>query len=241
MNILDIIIIVTLVVMFFTGYLRGFIKTLFDLVSIVLTFLITYTLYPYVSKFIMTKTDTYKNLSESISKTFNFDKLLEGAVTKEAQFDAIGNLPLPLNFKEMLTSNNNPEMFKLLNVSSFTEYVSSSLATIVVNVIVFLVLFLIIYTILTILVNMLNLLSKLPGLNQVNKLSGAALGLLMGLILVFVALTILSIIISTKNATTLVELIDQSTIASFLFYNNPFMDFLDDNISNNYFWNIIAK
>lgn len=241
MNILDLIIIGVLLIMFITGYSRGFIKTLFDLLSMVITFALTYYLYPFVSKFIMTETGIYKNLSESISKTFDFDKLLEGAVSKEMQFDAIKTLPLPENFKEILSANNNPEMFKLLDVSSFTEYISSTLASIVVNIVVFIVLFIAIYIVLTILVNMLNLISKLPVLNKVNKLSGGALGLIMGIGFVFVGLTVLSIVISTNNTTDIVAFIDGSSVGSYLYYNNPIMDLLNNNISNNHFWNIIAK
>lgn len=241
MNILDLVIIGVLVVMFVTGYSRGFIKTLFDLLSMVITFALTYYLYPFASKFIMNETGMYQKLSESISETFNFEKLLQGAVSKESQFDAIKALPLPDNFKEMLTSNNNPEMFKLLDVSSFKDYISSSLATIVVNIIVFIVLFIVIYIVLSILVNMLNLISKLPVLDKMNKFSGGALGLVLGLGFVFVGLTVLSIIISTNNTTDVVGWIDGSTVGSFLYYNNPIMDLLNNNISNNHFWNIIAK
>jgi len=241
MNLLDLIIIVVLLVMFITGYSRGFIKTLFDLLSMVITFALTYYLYPFVSKFIMTETSVYKNLSESISKTFDFEKLLQGAISKESQFDAIKTLPLPENFKEMLTMNNNPEMFKLLDVSSFADYISGSLASIVVNIIVFIVLFIAIYIVLTVAVNMLNLISKLPILNKMNKLSGGALGLLLGIGFLFVGLTVLSIIISTNNSNDIVALIDGSILGSFLYYNNPIMDLLNNNISNNHFWNILAK
>jgi len=241
MNLLDLIIIGVLVAMFIVGYSRGFIKTLFDLLSMVITFALTYYLYPFVSKFIMTETGIYKKLSESISQTFDFEKLLQSAISKETQFDAIKNLPLPENFKEMLTSNNNPEMFKLLDVSSFTDYVSSSLASIVVNIMVFIILFIAIYIVLTILTNMLNLISKLPVLNKMNKLTGGALGLILGIGFVFVGLTILSIVISTNNTTDIVGWIDESMLGSFLYYNNPIMDLLNNNISNNHFWNIIAQ
>lgn len=241
MNLLDLIIIAVLAVMFITGYSRGFIKTLFDLLSMVITFALTYYLYPFVSKFIMTETSIYKNLAESISETFDFEKLLQGAVSKESQFDAIKALPLPENFKEMLTSNNNPEMFKLLDVSSFTDYISSSLASIVVNIVVFIILFIVIYIVLTLVVNMLNLISKLPILNKMNKLSGGALGLILGVGFIFVGLTVLSIVISTNNTTDILTLIDESMVGSFLYYNNPIMDLLNNNISNNHFWNIIAQ
>lgn len=241
MNLLDLIIIGVLALMFVSGYRRGFIKTLFELLSMVITIALTYFLYPFVSKFVMTETGIYKKLAENISKTFDFDKLLVGAVNKETEFDAIKNLALPESFKEMLTSNNNPEMFKLLNVSSFSDYISGSLASIVVNILVFIILFIAIYIVLSIVVSLLNLISKLPVLNKMNKLSGGAVGLLLGSGFVFVGLTLLSVVISTNNTSDILRLIDESVIGSFLYNNNPIMDLLNNNISNNHFWNIIAK
>jgi len=240
MNLLDLIIIGVLVIMFLGGYSKGFIKSLFDLLSMIITLALTYYLYPFVSKFIMNETGLYEKLSESISKTFDFEQILKEAISKESQFDAIKTLSLPDNLKEMLTSNNNPEVFKLLDVTSFTDYVSGSLASIVVNIVSFLVLFVIIYIVLSVLVNMLNLISKLPVLNKMNKLTGGLLGLVLGLGFIFLGLTLLSIFISTKSTTDILTMIDESSIGSFLYYNNPIMDLLNNNISNNHFWNILA-
>lgn len=241
MNNLDYIIIAVLAVMVLTSYFRGFIKTLFNLVSMVITFGLTYYLYPYVSKFIMTETGLYKSLSEYINVSFDFENLLEGAVSKESQFDVIGTLPFPEVIKDILATNNNTEMFDLLDVSSFTDYVSSSLASIAVNIIVFIVLFLIIWLVLSVLVNVLDLVAKLPGLKAVNRLAGAGLGLLLGLAYIFIGFAVLSLVISMNQSMDLVTLIDGSIIGSFLYNQNPVMDLLNNNIENNYFWNIIAK
>lgn len=241
MNTLDIIILVIVGAMFLSGYMRGFIKTLFDLISLVVTFGLTIYLYPYVSKFVMTKTGIYKKLSESVSKSFNLEKILEGTASKEAQFEAIKLLPIPENFKDVLSTNNNPEMFKLLDVSSFQDYISSTIASITVNVVVFLIIFIIISILLTVVVSMLNLVAKLPMLNGVNKLAGASLSTLIGVAYVFVGLAVLSVIVSTKNSVDLTNMIEQSKIGSFLYLNNPILDLLNNNITNNHFWKIIAR
>lgn len=241
MNNVDIVILVIIGVMIVSGYLRGFIKTLFNLVSMVITFALTYYLYPYVSKFIMDETNLYKNISETISKNFDFEKMLEGAVSSESQLQAIENLPLPEMFKEILVNNNNPEMFKLLDVSSFTDYISGSLASIVVNIIVFIALFLIIWIALNILVGVMDLVAKLPGLKQMNELAGAGLGAILGLFFIFVGFAVISLIISVDQNINLVDMIEASTIGSFLYNNNPIMDFLNNNVDNTHFWNILSK
>ena len=241
MNNVDIIIIVVIGFMVVSGYLRGFIKTLFSLLSMVITFVMTYYLYPYVSKFIMDKTNLYKNISETINKNFDFEKLLEGTISKESQFQAIEKLPLPEMFKDILTNNNNPEMFDLLDVSSFTDYISGSLASIVVNIIVFISLFFIIWIALNILVGVLDVVAKLPGLKQMNELAGAGLGAVLGLLFVFVGFSVVSLIISVNQNLGLLNMIEASSIGAYLYDHNPIMDFLNNNIDNTHFWNILSK
>lgn len=210
MSKVDMTIIVVIGLMMLSGYVRGFIKTLFNVVSMIITFGLTYYLYPYVSKFIMNETSLYKNISDTISSNFDFEKLLEGAITKETQLQAIEKLPLPDMFKEILVNNNNPEMFKLLDVSSFQDYISGSLASIVVNIIVFIALFFIIWIVLNILVSVLDLVAKLPGLKQVNKLAGAGLGLVFGLAFIFIGLSVVTLIISVDQNIELVQMVEES-------------------------------
>ncbi len=241
MSKVDIAIIVVIGLMMLSGYIRGFIKTLFNVVSMIITFGLTYYLYPYVSKFIMNETSLYKNISETISSNFDFEKLLEGAITKESQLQAIENLPLPDMFKEILVNNNNPEMFKLLDVSSFQDYISGSLASIVVNIIVFIALFFIIWIVLNILVSVLDLVAKLPGLKQVNKLAGAGLGLVFGLAFVFIGLAVVTLIISVDQNLDLVQMVENSYLGGYLYNHNPIMEFLNNNVDNTYFWNIISR
>ena len=241
MNYIDIGILVIIGLMAVSGYFRGFIKTLFNLVSMIITFAMTYYLYPYVSKFVMNETPLYKTIAEKINGNFDFEQLLQGAITKEMQLQAIENLPLPDMFKEILAGNNNPEMFKLLDVNSFTDYISSSLASIVVNIIVFVVLFFVIWIALNILVGVLDLVAKLPGLKQLNELAGAGLGLIFGLLFVFVGFAVVSLIISVDQNIELVKMIEESTVGAFLFNHNPIMEFLNNNVDNTHFWNILSK
>ncbi len=241
MNSVDYIILAIIAIIVITSYYRGFIKTLFDTISMLVTYGLTYYLYPYVSKFVRMETNLYRDLTEYINDKFDFDKILQGVVTKEGELKAIKDLPLPESIKDIITANNNLEMFELLDVSSFAEYISGSLASIVVNVIVFVALFLIIWIALSILINALNLVAMLPGLKEVNKLAGAGVGLLQGIIFIFIGFAVVSLVISVNNSIELVTLIEESTVGSFLYNNNPIMDLLNNNVKNNYFWNIIAK
>lgn len=241
MNSLDIIILVVLLVFALTGYFRGLINTLFNMLSFVISMAVTYFVFPYVSRFIYVKTSFDDKLAEKIGSAFKLDSLITESMTKTEQLNVIQSLGLPKGTKEMLINNNNSDVFKLMDITSFKDYISKSLASFAINIIVFVVLFILISVILTILVKVLNLLTEVTHLDQANKLGGAVLGTLMGLLFVFVGLAIVAFIVSTKNQGNLFTLIDQSLIGKYLSDNNPVVDFLSNDIENNHFWKILTS
>lgn len=241
MNKADIGILIVLALTILSCYHRGFIRTFFNMVAMIVTGIITYYLYPYITKFIITKTGIFESISEFIDENFNFDKLLSNLDGKEEQLDALNDLDLPDNITNMLEANNNPEIFDILDVSNFRDYVSSSLATIVLNVIVFIILFMIIYVLLSVVVNMLDLIAKLPILKQVNKLAGLALGVVMGIFIVYLGMLVVSLLISMNVTPDLVDLIEESVIAKVFYGNNPLDGFLSNNPSTSHFWQTLSK
>lgn len=240
MNRADIVVIIVLALTIFSCYHKGFIRTFFNMLAMIITGILTYYLYPFITKFIITKTSIYSSISKFIDENFDLSKFLGNLDGQEAQLDALKELGLPDNIKDMLEVNNTPEIFKLLNVSNFQDYVSGSLATIALNVIVFIVLFLIIYILLSIAINTLDLIAKLPILKQVNKLAGLGLGIAMGVFLVYIGMLVVSLLISMNFTPDLANLIEESSVASFFYNNNPLDSFLSSNPSTSHFWKTLS-
>lgn len=241
MNTMDIAILILLGIFIVIGYYRGLINTLFNLLSFVISMAVTYFLFPYISRFILQKTSLDDKLAEKINGAFNLDKLVSGASSKSDQLNVIQSMGVPKGTKEMLINNNSTDVFQLMDVSNFKDYISKSLASFAINVIVFVALFVVISVLLTILINVLNLITQVAHLDQVNRLGGAIIGLLMGLLFVFIGLAFISFVVSTKNQSDLFTMIEQSTLAKYLSDNNPVIDFLSNDIQNNHFWKIIAS
>ncbi len=241
MNIIDIVIIGFIGVFALTGYFRGLINTLFNMISFVLSVALTYFLFPYVSRFIMLRTGLYQKITDKINVKFNLDTLIKSSSTKNEQLDVIQSLGVPKGTKEMLINNNNADVLKLMDAGSFKEYISKSLATLAINVIAFIVLFILISIILTILAKVLNLITEVSNLNQANRIAGAGLGAIMGLLFVFIGLAVITYILATKNQANLLVQIDQSLLGRLLYNNNPIIDFLSNDIENNHFWKILTS
>lgn len=76
--------------------------------------------------------------------------------------------------KEILLENNNHEIYNLLGVDSFFEYLGASLANMVLNLIVSVVLFAAVYFLIRFVIKWLDLMARLPilsGMNQIGRCS----------------------------------------------------------------------
>lgn len=226
MNIIDIVILVILGVNVLVGYFRGFIKTIFGLISMVLTIFLTYTFHPKVLELVK-ETAVRENLASKIREIFDFSGLVEHSLGKEAQTDFIANLNIPQMMKDYLIENNNAEVFRLMDVSSFEEYISNSITDAVLSVIVFIALFALISLGLTILVSVLDILSRLPILKQVNRIFGAITGGIIGIILTWILVIVVSVFASVNNTYELATVMDTSVLVNIFTQYNPFTAILE--------------
>ncbi len=227
MNTLDIILLIILAGSILYGFGKGFIKTLYSALSLIIAFGITYYLYPVITKFVMTKTTIHENLSLKIADSFNFGEIFMGLSGKEEQYDAINLLNIPDVLKMMLKENNNIEGFGRVGATTFNEYVSGMLANVVLNILIFIILLIVVIIVLAVVVNILDLVAKLPFLNMTNKLAGSLLGFGLGCVIVIIFIGIISLMITVTNNQELVLLMEESVIAGYVYEYNPIIHYLD--------------
>jgi len=68
-----------------------------------------------------------------------------------------------------------------------------------------------------------HIIGELPVLGTVNHLAGGALGLVLGLIIVWVGFLILALVYSTDFGKVCFEMIEDSSILTFLYEHNPLL------------------
>ncbi len=137
-----------------------------------------------------------------------------------AQRIAIENLNLPQSVKETLLENNNSEFYHMLGVDQFAEYVSTYLADILINAVSSIILFAAVYILIHLLVRWLDLIARLPILYGLNHIAGAVLGLLQGLLLLWIGCFLVGVFAATPLGMTLEEQINASAWLRFLYRYN---------------------
>ena len=164
----------------FRGARKGFLRMALSMGFLVLVLLITIWLNPKVGDYLRSQEGFYGKIEDSCSKYLdsNFWKEVpeEAGKTPEMQENLIEQLPVPQVLKDKLTENNNTEVYDLLQVESFKDYLAGSLAYWICSAIAFVVTFVLAVLVVQLIMCALDLLTELPGQYPGRHGPGAASG-----------------------------------------------------------------
>ncbi len=195
-GIIDIIILVFILLSAIGGYRKGLISLGIHLFAFVLALLISFVLYRPIGNIIINTTQVDETIQATIQK--NAETMVN---TKGFEND------LTKSLVESAENGMLPE-------------VSKELAYNIVYLGTMIVLFLVLRVCLMLVNTVANAISKLPVLDQVNKLGGAAYGVVRGIIITYAVLLIISLGIAINPTTKLAQMINDTYLAKTMMENN---------------------
>ena len=200
------------------GLRRGFIRKVVSAVSLVVTLVLVTYLTPQITTFVQNNTSLHENLQEKCSNLFLNEEYNEDVKTDQVLM--IENMDLPENIKEMLLENNNTESYDVLAVSGFHDYIGAYLANMIINALAYLLSFLIVWTAIRAILLALDVVTKLPLLHGINRLAGGVLGLVYGIVLVWIAFLLVTILCNGDLGRQFFSLISENPFLLFLYNQN---------------------
>lgn len=226
MNTLDIIILAIIAICAISGLVRGFIKTLFGLGSLIIVVLLTWMITPAISRAVIQQTDFDEMISEKAVELLHIEEMIRVTFDDSAAVQLLNDLSLPGNVIESLVENYTPVIMDSLKVEGIGDYVGSSISVMAVNALVFVVVFAILSLALNAVVTLLDILARLPVLKQMNRLGGIGIGVIIGVLVVWVGGLVMSFVISIQSTESLSQLIESSILGKIFYYNNPLQSFI---------------
>lgn len=217
MNVLEVIVLIILVAHIIKGLKDGLILTVCSFFVLFAAVAVTQVVTPQLSSVLKQDKDIVYFWTEQVDNVL-FDS--NSYKESEEEAETIEGLSIPKIIKEQLMDDNVKKTYETLGVNSVEEYVSLYIAYSIINCIAYIVVFVLAITILKIIVHAINLISKLPVVNTMNKLGGAAIGLIRGLIIVWIGLVVVTMLGSTSLGIQMYEQINESIFLSYLYSNN---------------------
>ncbi len=224
------------------GFFKGLLKIAVSLIAMVATVLIVVFIAPYVSDTIVSYTTVDDKIEAAVSekimpsstaveipeelKGMVDSEGLEGEIPLQAQIAVINQAKIPEFLKQALLNNNNTEVYSLLGVDRFVDYVSAYIAKMVINILSFLVSFVVVTFIVKIAVLSLDAIAELPVIYGFNRIAGGVLGLAIALVFVWIGFLVITILYGTEFGKSCFACIDRSPFLTLLYEKNVFLKVL---------------
>lgn len=151
------------------------------------------------------------------------DIITSAEIPRDVQISAIEAADLPDVFKNLLTENNNSEMYQRLGAETFAEYVGNFLAELILNILAFLGSFILITIVIRAIVFALDIVSNLPVLGALNRIAGGIVGLTGALVIVWTAFIVITLLYVTGVGKELFSMIESDVFLNTLYQYNPLM------------------
>jgi len=227
MNVLTIIVLIIFLVFILNGYRKGFIRKFASMFFFIAASVLVYLATPHISSFLKNYTPVYKVIEDKCEQAFlTDDGNAEEETSQLEQIKFIENLEIPEVLQKQLTSNNNKSVYENLAVESFKNYIVSYLATLILNIISYVVTFILVSVILRLAIKALDVMAKLPIIHGINQFLGLFLGLLQGVLVVWLIFLVITIFSSTSTGRQLLLMVSESPILTFIYDSNLLLKFL---------------
>lgn len=214
----------------FFGLKKGLLRTVFSMLSFVLTLVLVALLQPMVGDYLQEHTELYERTEQVMEKAIDGvieEELPKGVeMTRTFQEGLIRQMvPFPA-IQKALTDNNTEDMYQNLGVDKFSSYLASYLANLTLRAIAFVVTFLGVAILLWLIAKMLDILGELPVLSLVNRLAGGALGAARGIFLLWVLGVLVAAMAGTDMGKEILDVIGQVPVLSEIYRRNLLLDYL---------------
>lgn len=203
------------------GWIRGFVKMVFHFLAVALALVLAAALCQPLAKVVMQQESVVKSVKGHVRESLNLDKLAEkGTISSED----IDKLKLPDVVKEQLKENNTEEGFKLFDADNAADYVETLVTNVIIRAACFVILFCTLLAIIYLCGVALDIVTKLPVLSTMNRLSGAFVGLFVAAVLILMFFTAITALGNTEFGRNCQSAIADSNLLSSIYNNNIICD-----------------
>lgn len=209
------------------GYKVGIIKKVVQCLSMLISIILSLFCFSYVAKTIRNHTGVEQLMQEKIAEVVE-EQVEENLDGKGTQREAIEGLKLPDSIKDALIANNNEEVYEALGIEKFTEYLSSYLANMIINALAFIMTFVIVFTLMKLLIAIADIASHLPVIRGLNKILGATLGAIQGILTVWIFFAVITMAIGTEFGMKVYEQILEQPVLNYLYEHNIILDMISN-------------
>jgi uncharacterized membrane protein required for colicin V production len=222
MNWADVAVIGIISLLALIGFYRGFVKSIFKIISFFAAIIVSIKFYPEVAKF-LEATPLYNSVWSFINDGIvERQRIISDSLATagdSAMKQTLNSLSLPSFLNNFIISKI-PEQNNLVDLAKVSDLLTDQITKIVVDLSALLLIYIAIRIILFLLRFVLEGIAKLPVFKQIDKLGGLIMGAVEGLLTIYILMAILMLFHTTPNFDQIFEIVNSSNIAKYFYENN---------------------
>ena len=218
MNIMDYVVLGILALSVLFGFYRGFVSSVLNTGGCLLSFGLSFVLYPKLAAVIQGDTELVRTLvhyTDASSRIGDLETAITNVatMTREGITELVGKVSLPAPLDAILESNLLNQAYAATGVTTVSDYVSQTIINACINVLCFVVCFIVLFVLISIVVNALKAIFRFPVLKQLDWLVGGVFGFLRGVLICYAAFTVVPLVLTVVPVDFISELLDTSMLA----------------------------
>ncbi|MGN0778521.1 MAG: CvpA family protein [Aristaeellaceae bacterium] len=218
MNIVDYVALGVLGLSVLFGFYRGFVSSVLNTGGCLLSFGLSFVLYPKLAAIIRGDTELVRTLvhyTDASNRLGDLELAITNVatMTRETIEQVVSKVSLPAPLDAILETNLMNQAYAASGVDTVADYVSQTMINACINVLCFVVCFIVLFVLISIVVNALKAIFRFPVLKQLDWLVGGVFGFLRGVLLCYAAFTVVPLVMTVVPVDFISELIEQSVLA----------------------------
>ncbi len=224
MNIVDFILIGIIAVSVLWGLYRGFIQSILNVGASLLSFLVSFLVYPSLANVIQSNENIVLNLIHYTDARSRIGDLglstTSVATLSPANLESVlQNAKLPTPFDKLLSHNLTNQVFSgLPDVSTVGDYINQTIVSAFIHILCFLLCFIVLYVVFSLIINMLRAVFHYPMLKHFDSIIGGGLGFVRGILFCYLLFALVPLASTIIHLDLFDQLIANSLLANI--FNN---------------------
>ncbi len=225
------------------GYFKGLIKMALSIATLIISILLSSVVSPKIAELAKKNEDIYNSVHKKVEEKVNVDKLKDRIdELSENQILELGKgdkeklmkgVTIPPQVKKMIVENEEFEKIAAKGSAEAQKYIYKLITDMIITAAAYILVFIVSTIILNVISAVINLSSKLPVINSVNKIAGAAAGVAEGFIIMWVFFIFMGAFSSYDFIRSCNKDIDDNALLKHLYNNNLVMYLIDDDLKEN--------
>ncbi len=237
--IIDGIAIVIILIAAFSAYRKGFVRTFFGLITVILAIVLASMFHKNLAAYIKDTTDldewinsviadSTANISQDVNQN-NENSASTSSIFDMAQYASESNLYSAVDVSGLIPEegffNSLPDVLsEKIGLEDFkqnaAQNITLKISDAAINVLSWFIIYLVAQIILNIVVAILDGIMSLPLLREINNIAGLGIGILIGVFRIYIILAVIYFISTVVNLSPVMNVLNNSTLVSAMYNNN---------------------